>query len=243
MRKVKNAQKVSLRGENKVGIGGKQGAKLQKQREKDAVKSENKQKSAKIDAKKYKNRQKSAKIDAKKYKNKRFMETEKAILEAFYDSEGEGKVGKLTENAKIARSTFYNHHRNFYQIMPDLERKTLADFGREAESALGRNFQVQTLMHQMLVFIRRNRWEFQVIVDRGDERTLEAMIDDLLPRIAEVYHLPKESGEILRVYQKEITGIVETWILGNFRPGETEVLGDMMYMTNTARRRLMALKH
>ena len=177
-------------------------------------------------------------------KNKHYWKTEDSILKAFFQTRSKQTVKKLTKRAKISRSTFYRHHENQYAIMPDLERKTVAEFGREmGKFTRAHSVQTRMLVYRMLNFVRKNGRECEMIVRRGDERTLEAMIDDLLPQIARANHIPTECEVLVRVYQKEITGIVETWILGNFRPGETEVLGDMMYMTNTARRRLMALKH
>lgn len=177
-------------------------------------------------------------------KNKHYWKTEDSILKAFFQTRSKQTVKKLTKRAKISRSTFYRHHENQYAIMPDLERKTVAEFGREmGKFTRAHGVQTRMLVYRLLNFVRKNGREFGMIVRRGDERTLEAMIDDLLPQIARANHIPTECEALVRVYQKEITGVIETWVMNNFHPGELKVLKDIMYLTRTARQRLIALEN
>lgn len=181
----------------------------------------------------------------KRLKDKRFMKTERAILRAFFGAKRRINTKKLAARAKISRSTFYRHHRNLQRVLPDVEKWLIEEFGEEAEKmSLAKRVKVRFLYYRLLSFIYRRRREFEAILERGDVRTIEKMVNELLPAVGKRYGINREGEEAIRVYEKEVAGVVETWILEDFSTSEKGVLKDMMYLTRTARERLGALgKH
>ncbi len=150
-------------------------------------------------------------------------------------------VTALAKKAEISRSTFYRHHKGLRWIMPDLEEYALADFAFQiAEQQSLSGVKVRVLFYRMLSFIAKNREEFKLILERGDERTLEKMIDSLLPRIVRSYKIPSRNRLVL-IYKKEIVAVIESWILADFQESELEILNDIMYLTRSARQHLMPL--
>ena len=175
-------------------------------------------------------------------KDKRFWKNEQAIQRAFFRAKRAIGAKLLARRAKVSRATLYRHHKNGYQIMPDIEQETLNVFEQQmSEVKLKKGVKVQWLFYRMLSYIRKNRTKFRVMVQRGDERILEQMVDDLMPKIVQNYHISMENEEMVRVYQKEITGVVETWILDGFEKSEMSILKDIMYLTRTARKHLMMI--
>ena len=175
-------------------------------------------------------------------KDKRFWKNERAIQKAFFRAQEVIGAKLLAKRAKVSRATLYRHHKNVYRIMPDIEQETLNVFEQQmSEVKLKKGVKVQWLFYRMLSYIRKNRTKFRVMVQRGDERILEQMVDDLMPKIVQNYHISMENEEMVRVYQKEITGVIETWILDGFEKSEMSVLRDIMYLTRTARKHLMTI--
>ena len=47
--------------------------------------------------------------------------------------------------------------------------------------------------------------------------------------------------EMMNIYKKEIAGVVEEWIKSGFSEDEIKVLGDILYLTKTLRKRLIPI--
>lgn len=175
-------------------------------------------------------------------KDGRYRKTEKALMDAFFDGQKRMSVAGLIKKAGISNSTFYRHHGSVQDIMPDIEERTVGDFTTDIQKVeMKKGVQVRFLYYRMLNYILQHKQVFEMIVDRGDERTLEAMVQDLLPNVIKNYHLPAKYAEMLAIYQKEVTAVVENWIKEGFSTSELGVLGDIMYLTKSARQRLMAI--
>ena len=68
---------------------------------------------------------------------------------------------------------------------------------------------------------------------------VERMILRLRSKLKSTCCLPKNSEKMLRVYAKEVAGVIEEWGKDGFKEGELEaVLGKIMYLTETMRQRL-----
>lgn len=80
-----------------------------------------------------------------------------------------------------------------------------------------------------------------MVIEKGDGKIIEKMVRKIEPKLMEVYRLPKNCEKILAVYEKEIIGVVEGWMRGDFKEDEMVILGDIMYLTETMRSRLMPL--
>lgn len=182
------------------------------------------------------------KLTDKKLRNKRFRETEKAILIAFFSSEGFLNVGAIARRAQISRSTLYRHHKVVCEIGLDYEEYILRKYNFLIERIMEkRKIKIRTVYHQTLIFILKNKEIFGLMIRRSNGYLIEKMIKKVEPRIKEIYKLPKNCNKILRIYRKEITGLIEDWIKNDFVEDEIAILDDIVYLTEIMRLRLMPL--
>ena len=176
-------------------------------------------------------------------KDVRFRRTEDAILAAFFSNRSVMEVRALTKRAKIARMTFYRHHKNIHQIMPDLEEYVVEIYGTLIRGLMRRQeVELKTLYYQTLIFMIKNQRVFRVIINRGDGRTLEKMIRKMEPKIVRECGLSKNCEFMMKVFEKEIAAILEIWLKNRCKTDEGKVLRYMMYLTITIRGRLMMLE-
>ena len=182
------------------------------------------------------------KITDRKLKDQRFRKTEKALIEALFSNKKMLSARVIVKRAKISRATLYRHHGSVYEIVPDYEEYILEKYNRLMRGLVRRKgLKVKTIYHQMLIFIMKNRDIFKMVVERGDGELTGRIVRKIEPKLVEVYRLPKNSEKILVVYEKEIIGVVEGWMRGDFKEDEMVILGDIMYLTETMRSRLMPL--
>ena len=72
---------------------------------------------------------------------------------------------------------------------------------------------------------------------------VERMMEEIRDEIIRTCHLPKNSGKIIRIHAKEVTGMIEEWGKDGFKEDNLEaVLSDVVYLTETIRRRLGRLR-
>lgn len=174
--------------------------------------------------------------------SRRFWRTEQAILRAFFSSKRMLSARVLAKRAQISPSTLYRHHKNVYEIMPDLEKYMLKRYTRMIRGLMRqRGVQIKTLYAKTLIFIAQNQEVFEMIMERGCEGVIEKMVGKLLPKIRRIYQIPRNAKESLKVYENEVAGVIEVWLREGCKRPETEVLADVMYLTNTMRQRLLAL--
>ena len=80
---------------------------------------------------------------------------------------------------------------------------------------------------------------FKILFRYEGGRVVERMVMEVRGKIMEMCHLPKNAEKMLRIYAKEVAGIVEGWGERGFLEGEVGgALDDMMYLTETMRGRL-----
>ena len=81
-----------------------------------------------------------------------------------------------------------------------------------------------------------------MILEKGSNGILEKMIKKIEMKIKEECSLPKNSEKMIRVYRKEVEGLIENWIKCGVKKCEIDdLLSDIMYLTKTMRQRLMPL--
>ena len=184
-----------------------------------------------------------SKFNYKRLNNRRFRKTEEAILEAFFVEKKILSIRVLTRRAKISRSTLYRHHENTYEVVPDYEEYILKKYCNLMRGLMRRkNIKLRTLYYQMLIFIFKNKNVLKVILLTGDKCLIEKMVQKLEPRIVEIYKLPKNHEKMLRIYRKEIAGLIEEWIENGMNCEEMDsVLMSIMDLTKTMRQRLRIL--
>lgn len=180
-----------------------------------------------------------------KTRDKRYQKTEEAILAVLMKSRELPAAGNLAKRARISRSTLYRHHRTVPGIVPDYEREVLIRYTNTIRRLIRRkNTQVRMIYLRTLIFVMANRRVFEILLKYSGGAVVEKMVLRLRGKLGRAYHLPKNSDKMLRVYAKEVAGMVEEWGKDGFKESELEsVLGKIMYLTETMRQRLGPLDY
>ena len=175
-----------------------------------------------------------------KTRNKRYQKTEIAILEVLMKSKELPAAGVLVRKAQISRSTLYRHHKTVPGIVPDYEREMLRRYEGVVRKLIRRkNSQVRMICLRTLIFIMAERRTFKILLKYGGGAVIEKMILKLRCKLASACYLPANPEKMLRVYAKEVAGVIEEWGRQGFKESELEVvLSKIMYLTETMRQRL-----
>lgn len=175
----------------------------------------------------------------------RFKETEKAISEAFfgdYDKEIVS-VKELVEKIGIDRATFYRHHRALNKIVKDYEVYILEEYNILMNGVKNRDkVSLRRMYYEMLTFILRNQRVFMALAKKKELTIIKEMILVLEPEIVIFVRIPDKTGKVLKIYVGEVMGLMEDWSVDGFDGAEVmRLLNNIMYLTNTARDRLLPL--
>ena len=175
-------------------------------------------------------------------KDQRYQKNEEAIMSAFFRAQ-KGLNGKqLAKAARVSRATLYRHHKGAQAVMSDIEQMILEAYKKDIAKVMNGG-KLRVMFYRMLLFIEGHQKEFELIENRGDERALEEMVLELVPQVVRKYKIPAKYEEVLRIYEKEVTAVVETWILAGFSTSDMGVLKDIMYLTRSLRERLVKIGH
>ena len=180
-----------------------------------------------------------------KTKNKRYQKTEEVILEALMKSKEFPTTSMLIKKARIARSTLYRHHKTVLKILPDYERGVLIKYGNVVRRLIRRkNIQIRTICLRTLIFIMAEQELFKILLKYEGGIIIEKMILKLRSKLKAACHLPPNSDKILRVYAKEVAGIIEEWSDSGFKEDKiNETLNKILYLTETMKQRLGPLNY
>lgn len=176
--------------------------------------------------------------------HRRYRKTEETILRVFFDENQKGiSMQKMAKKAGLGRSTMYTHHHAIREIIPDYERYMLVEFQTiERRKMRVKNTQLRSLYLDLLLFILRNRKVFEMFLRYGDRNIYVMMIKKLETKIINFARLPSNSEKLFAIYTNEVVGVIEGWGKSGFSENEVEkVLGDIMYLTETCRDRLMPI--
>ena len=182
-------------------------------------------------------------LTEKRMSNKRFRKTEEKIFVAVFCCHDFPKVNLVVKKTKISRATLYRHHNVLCNIATDYEKYILDKYSRMIKPyLLNRNNKVKMLFYKTLIFITANKRILAVLIDKNGGIILERMVWRLRKRIVNTYRFPKDSGKIYKIYAKEVVGVIEVWKDSGFSMKKIEkVLDDIMYLTETAKGRLLPL--
>ena len=183
-------------------------------------------------------------ITDKRLANKRFRRTEEAILQAFFRG-NYVNVEEMAENAGVARSTVYMHHRAVQEIIPDYERYILEKYRREMKRFLNnKNIKLEDIFMRMLIFMLVNKKIFIVILRSGNERVIREMLMKIKPHfISGAKILKNNQDKIYVIYEGEVLALIEEWYLQGFDYRKIDdLVSNMIYLAKTARIRLTILK-
>ena len=181
----------------------------------------------------------------KKMKDHRFRKTEEKILTVFFDESKNGiTMVKMAKKAGVGRSTIYVHHHAIREIMSDWERYILAEYRLILRKRIKKDRAALKKMYfDMLIFILRNQKAFGMFLRLNNREVMKKMLDALEPKIRILMRLPKNSRKIFRLYESEVIEIIVEWGEKGFSEERIEkVLSDIMFLTKTARDRLMPIR-
>ena len=177
-------------------------------------------------------------------KDRRYRKTEEAILTAFFDEYKKGStMRRLAKKIRVGRSTMYTHHHAIREVIPDYERYILNEYKQCVRERLKvKNIEIKMIYFDMLVFILKNRKFFEVFLKFEDRKIAIKMLGVLENKLVEYMRMPSNSEKILAVYKAEVVEVIFEWGRRDWPEKEIEkVLADMMYLTKTARDRLMPI--
>ena len=181
------------------------------------------------------------KLTDKKLKNKRFRATEESIRIAYFLVKDTLSLDRLLRFAGISRSTLYRHHGSIGSIVPDYERYILRKIRRILKRILrARRTHLRTLYGRILAFMTAHKKIMEFLLAFDSRSLTEEIVLILKPKLLSTGKFSSE--EILRIYTKEVSSIIEAWQKSGFRKDEiTVTLDKIMYLTDTAYIRLAPL--
>ncbi len=177
-------------------------------------------------------------------RNKRYRRTEGKILGVFFVENKKGTtIGKMAKKAGISRATMYIHHRTIREVIPDYRRYILVEYSKLVRRKMRKNnLPLKAMYFETLLFILRNRKIFEMLIEFGDTETLAKILEKIRPEIIVSARLPKSAEKVFRIYISEVIEIIIEWREGGFPEKEIEeVLSNIMYLTETAKKRLMPI--
>lgn len=179
-------------------------------------------------------------------KDRRFRKNENLILGIFIsERKNSPTTKKIANKTKLSRSTIYIHHHAIKEIIPDYERYILVLFSSSTKKKLRqKNSQLKNLYFDMLVFILQNKKIFKMFLKFNDREIINKMVGKIKNQVIASTNLPKNSQKIFQIYTSEITEIIFMWGRANFSEDKlTQVLSDIMYLTETFASRLTPISY
>ena len=177
-------------------------------------------------------------------KDKRFFRTEKAIFIAYYKLCDYPSAKKIARHAKVSRATLYRHHKCVASIPEDHERYLVQAYSKMIRKFLAKNSaDLKQIYFRTLVFILNHDETFRVLFRDNRREAVRKMIGKLRGKVEQRWRMAGNLDKMFNVYQNEVIGVIEAWGKQGF-PAESldTVLVDIMYLTRTARQRLLPLK-
>ena len=96
----------------------------------------------------------------------------------------------------------------------------------------------------MLLLVWQNKQALEILLKYEGGLTVEKMVLKTKKEIKNFCHLPENSEKMIKIYAKEVAGIIEEWGKEGFLEERIEeVLKDIMYLTETMRQRLKPLEN
>lgn len=174
--------------------------------------------------------------------NKRYRKTEEAILEVLLKSKQMPSTQELTKRARISRSTLYRHHRAMPGIIPDYERDILIAFKRE-KFLKQKDLNLENTYFKALIFILHHKRVFKILFKYSGDRVAENMVLTMKDKILHEYRPTAKNPELtLKIYAKEVAGIMEHWGNNNFSEQEiNHTLKNISNLTITMKQRLSSV--
>ena len=150
------------------------------------------------------------------------------------------KITEIVQASKISKSTFYRHAKNPDEFILKEKNKIFSKYKILMRTHLGKT--PNQFFRYFLIFLKNNPDFFEYIFSRNDRKFVFKMMKIFENRILNFYHFPKNSKKIFEVYYSEIYGILDGWAKDKFDEKELEeILKEILYLSQNARRHLMPL--
>lgn len=182
-------------------------------------------------------------ITDKRLSDRRFKKTEEAILQVFFRGDSYVSMDEMAKKAGVSRSTIYRHHDAVKYIIPDYERYILNKYRRNVNRVLrDKKTRAKDLYTALLLFMMKNKRVFRILIRGGSQGILVRMIRVIRLKIGRELRLPLRPETALVVYMNEVAVLIEGWAGKGFLAEEMdEIIREVMYLTETAKVRLIAL--
>ncbi|MBQ6461381.1 hypothetical protein IJJ36_03050 [Candidatus Saccharibacteria bacterium] len=182
-------------------------------------------------------------ITEKRLKDKRFKKTEEAILRVFFETKECISVKSLAIKIGVARSTIYCHHKSIREILPDYEKYILKKYSKMVRQLAHKKEKKSRVLYiNILLFVLRNKRIFEILLKHRNKIVFEEMILRIKPMIEGEMGLPENSEKLYKVFASEIAALIEGWGEEDFaEKNMSMVLSDIVFLTKTARTRLVEL--
>lgn len=176
--------------------------------------------------------------------NRKYLKTEEAIIEVLLKSKEMPSTTELTRKAQISRATLYRHHRAIPGIVPDYEKEILIRYQKRINKLLKKKeLDLKNLFLQSLIFVIRYKRIFRILFKYSGDRVVERMILYNKKIICQKCHLPNNSESTVKIFAKEVAGVIEVWSEKNFPEDELpKTLNNIIQLTREAKGRLGTLK-
>ena len=182
-------------------------------------------------------------LTEKKMANRRFSKTERAIFVAYCKLRDYPSSKKIAQYAGISRTTLYRHHRRVAKIPEDYEDYLLKNYYKTMRGFVKNGTKIRILYLRTLIFIMNNKEIILALFQEDKKEIIKGMVDFLKPCILNEWKMGGDLSKMFNIYKNEIVGVVEAWAGKKFSDKELDaVLEDIIYLTHTARRRLLPLK-
>lgn len=183
-------------------------------------------------------------LTEKNMMNKKFKSAEDAIFIAYCCLRDCPSAKIIARRARVARSTFYKHHKTPQSIPGDYEKYLLEAFSRRIRLFLKKkDISLRLLFFRLLIFVHNNRKIFQMLFMSQHKEIIKKMIDRLEVQISVAWRYAYRPNKLYDIYKNEFLGIIEIWSKTNFSIKELDkILSDILYLTKTAPKRLERFK-
>lgn len=183
-------------------------------------------------------------LTEKKMANRRFRKTEEAIFRVVNSEDYYIGTEMMAKKAGIARSTFYHHHKTVRNILPDYKQYLMRKYSRLINKLLRNNkLHVRAMYMNMLIFMIQHKKVFELLVKHNEAIIVHEMIVQMREKLVKAMRLPVNGDRMFMIYASEVAALICEWVNTGMSMDRVEgLLGDIIYLTETARNRLSPMR-
>ena len=184
-------------------------------------------------------------LTERKLRDARFRRKEEARFEAFCDEHNNRQLSakELAQRAGVNKATLYRHHRAICEIAGDYEDYILGKYISSIQTVRKKgNVDLRRVYYDMIIFILQNKEVFRGLMMMGEFEVIGRMVLTLKPEMMKFVGLSNGHERVLMVHGGEIVGLIIEWGMSGLEEERiAKLINDMMYLSETAKVRLMPL--